>query len=146
MIRSLFLILTLTSATLGAWMGSASKLHSENLPLVVIDPGHGGADLGAIGVNGVFEKDIVLDFAKSLKKQLEKRGTVRVLLTRDRDISTPIRLPQLPIFVALRSIRVMIARPTRKPPGWRRPKTDPISDWQPPRAKSTHQSTIFSVI
>ena len=89
MIRSLFLILTLTSATFGAWMGSASKLHSENLPLVVIDPGHGGADLGAIGVNGVFEKDIVLDFAKSLKKQLEKRGTVRV----------------------------MIARPTRKPPG-----------------------------
>jgi N-acetylmuramoyl-L-alanine amidase len=86
MIRSLFLILTLTSATLGAWMGSASKLHSENLPLVVIDPGHGGADLGAIGVNGVFEKDIVLDFAKSLKKQLEKRGMVRVLLTRDRDI------------------------------------------------------------
>jgi len=86
MIRLLFFAFALSSATIGAWMGSTAKLHSETLPLVVIDPGHGGADLGAIGVNGVFEKDIVLDFAKSLKKQLEKRGTLRVLLTRDRDV------------------------------------------------------------
>lgn len=33
-------------------------------PIVVIDPGHGGPDSGAVGTNGILEKDVVLDIAK----------------------------------------------------------------------------------
>ncbi|MDW7646225.1 MAG: N-acetylmuramoyl-L-alanine amidase [Desulfuromonadales bacterium] len=57
---------------------------------IVIDPGHGGKDPGAIGPSGVFEKDIVLKLAKALKPRLEKDLGVEVLLTRDRDIFIPL--------------------------------------------------------
>lgn len=52
---------------------------------VVIDAGHGGADPGAIGANGVFEKNVVLAIAKDLKRKLERTGRYNVLLTRDTD-------------------------------------------------------------
>lgn len=52
---------------------------------VVIDPGHGGRDPGAIGVTGVREKDVVLDAALKLREALESRGRYQVLLTRDAD-------------------------------------------------------------
>ncbi len=52
---------------------------------IVIDPGHGGKDKGAIGPNGLYEKDITLAIAKQLKKVLEKEGGYEVLLTRDTD-------------------------------------------------------------
>jgi N-acetylmuramoyl-L-alanine amidase len=55
---------------------------------IVIDPGHGGKDPGAIA-HGLKEKDIVLDIAKQLKGELEKAG-LRVLLTRDKDIFIPL--------------------------------------------------------
>ena len=49
--------------------------------IVVIDPGHGGKDPGAIGVNGTFEKDINLLFAKIIKSVLSSNN-VKVKLTR----------------------------------------------------------------
>ncbi|MBN8608275.1 MAG: N-acetylmuramoyl-L-alanine amidase [Caulobacterales bacterium] len=52
---------------------------------IVIDPGHGGRDPGAIGVTGVREKDVVLDAALQLREALESRGRYQVLLTRDAD-------------------------------------------------------------
>ncbi|WP_135209952.1 N-acetylmuramoyl-L-alanine amidase [Vitreimonas flagellata] len=52
---------------------------------IVIDPGHGGRDPGAIGVTGVREKDVVLDAALKLRDALESRGRYHVLLTRDAD-------------------------------------------------------------
>jgi len=52
---------------------------------IVIDPGHGGKDKGAIGPNKVYEKDIVLAIAKSLKKTLEERTDCEVFLTRTHD-------------------------------------------------------------
>lgn len=52
---------------------------------IVIDPGHGGKDKGAIGPNGVYEKDITLALAKQLKRVLEKEGGYEVILTRDTD-------------------------------------------------------------
>ena len=54
-------------------------------PLIVLDPGHGGEDPGAVGVGGVFEKDITLAVARELRRQLEATGRYRVMLTRDKD-------------------------------------------------------------
>ena len=58
---------------------------------IVLDAGHGGVDPGAIGLGGQREKDIVLATAKAVKKELEKTGNYRVLLTRDTDIYIPHR-------------------------------------------------------
>ncbi|MEL6736724.1 MAG: N-acetylmuramoyl-L-alanine amidase, partial [Pseudomonadota bacterium] len=52
---------------------------------IVLDPGHGGRDGGAVGQRKTIEKDIVLKFAKRLKTKLEKVPNLEVLLTRDRD-------------------------------------------------------------
>ena len=52
---------------------------------MVLDPGHGGEDPGARGVDGTPEKDVVLDVARRLRPLLEARG-YRVVLTRDRDV------------------------------------------------------------
>ncbi len=54
---------------------------------VVIDPGHGGDETGAEGESGIFEKDIVLDIAQRLKRQLQKVPGLKVYLTRDRDLT-----------------------------------------------------------
>lgn len=56
---------------------------------VVIDPGHGGKDPGAIGVMGIKEKTIVLDVAQRLKKLLEAAG-VKVTMTRRDDTFIPL--------------------------------------------------------
>ncbi len=53
---------------------------------VVIDPGHGGSDTGAIGITGLFEKEVNLDVAERLKKMLEEAGA-EVVMTRDGDRS-----------------------------------------------------------
>ncbi len=52
---------------------------------IVLDAGHGGKDCGAMSMNLVCEKDIVLEVVKFLHKELKKRG-YSVLLTRDKDI------------------------------------------------------------
>jgi len=72
--------------------------ESDQRPLVVLDPGHGGIDTGTKGPSGEEEKDIVLSFAQRLRERLEKSGKYRVLLTRSDDT-----------FVALAD-RVRIAR------------------------------------
>jgi len=58
---------------------------------VVIDPGHGGKDPGAIGPGGTKEKDIVLAVARELKKITDKHGEFRAVLTRDRDVFLPLK-------------------------------------------------------
>jgi N-acetylmuramoyl-L-alanine amidase len=52
---------------------------------VAIDPGHGGDDEGAKGINGTKEKDVTLAIARRAKAAIEARLGVRVLLTRDDD-------------------------------------------------------------
>ena len=62
-----------------------SSVFGLEVRTIVIDPGHGGKDPGAIGTFGTMEKDIVLDIAKGLKDSLQKRGGYNVMLTRDED-------------------------------------------------------------
>lgn len=55
-------------------------------PIVVIDPGHGGRDPGALSVSGsAMEKSLTLEMARELRDRLAERGRVRVALTRDDD-------------------------------------------------------------
>lgn len=63
----------------------APSAQNDDRPLVMIDAGHGGIDPGAIASSGVFEKDIVLDFAHRLGQRLGASGRYRVEMTRERD-------------------------------------------------------------
>jgi N-acetylmuramoyl-L-alanine amidase len=54
-------------------------------PLVIIDPGHGGVDPGAIASSGLQEKKVVLALAKQLRAELEGTGRYRVKMTREKD-------------------------------------------------------------
>jgi len=59
---------------------------------IIIDPGHGGKDPGAIGNNGILEKNVVLDIGKRLVHFLRnKLPGVKILLTRDGDYFVPLR-------------------------------------------------------
>ena len=59
-------------------------------PLVVLDPGHGGKDPGAIGVSGTYEKHVALGAAHELQRQLRASGRLRVELTRGHDVFIPL--------------------------------------------------------
>jgi N-acetylmuramoyl-L-alanine amidase len=63
----------------------AERRPRSELPLVVLDPGHGGVDAGASSAEGHQEKTIVLEFARALRTALESSGRVRVAMTRDGD-------------------------------------------------------------
>jgi N-acetylmuramoyl-L-alanine amidase len=70
----------------------AARNAAQNAkPLIVLDPGHGGIDPGTHGQSGLQEKDLVLSFARILRKTLEATGRYRVQLTRDSDIFIPLR-------------------------------------------------------
>lgn len=64
-----------------------SSLFGLGVKTVVIDPGHGGRDPGAIGAKGTMEKEITLDVSIKLKARLDKLGQFNVLLTRNEDIT-----------------------------------------------------------
>jgi len=62
-----------------------STLFGLGVRTIVIDPGHGGRDPGAIGAKGTQEKRITLDVALKLKERLVKLDRYKVLLTREKD-------------------------------------------------------------
>ncbi len=70
---------------------AAPPLPKPDLPVIVLDPGHGGKDPGATSYSGKFEKDIVLDYARAVRERLQATGRYRVLLTRDSDALLPLR-------------------------------------------------------
>lgn len=79
----------------GSYSSSSSKSSSKaktvnKKKIIVLDPGHGGKDPGAIGYSGVYEKNITLAMTKELKVILEKEG-YKVHLTRSTDIFIPLR-------------------------------------------------------
>jgi len=68
---------------------AAPAAPKMSLPVIVLDPGHGGVETGAIGPTGLEEKDLTLDLARRLKVLLERQG-VTVVLTRDEDRVLPL--------------------------------------------------------
>lgn len=86
-----------TAPTASAKMNAPSQAQGQRPPvqptppkaegkkLVIIDPGHGGQDPGAIGANGMYEKTIVLAVGLELKAQLKAAG-YRVKMTRESDV------------------------------------------------------------
>lgn len=75
--------------------------QEQQKPLIVIDPGHGGVDPGAIGPKGTQEKHVTLRYAEALRKALLRTGRYRVVMTREDDR-----------FILLRE-RVQVARKMR---------------------------------
>jgi N-acetylmuramoyl-L-alanine amidase len=69
---------------------AAPDAAKKNKSVIVIDPGHGGVDPGAISAGGLYEKNIVFAFAQVLKAKLEATGRFRVVMTRDEDIYVPL--------------------------------------------------------
>ncbi len=81
-------------------LGSASTIVPATVPVarrqapsprmcigtIVIDPGHGGKDTGAIGCNGLYEKDVVLDIGLKLRDIIKKNFDCKVVMTRNKDV------------------------------------------------------------
>ena len=61
-----------------------------HIDTVVIDPGHGGKDPGAIGPTGLKEKTVVLDIALRLEKLFKKKTNIKTVLTRRADVFIPL--------------------------------------------------------
>lgn len=68
-----------------------ATLFDLQIKTIVIDPGHGGKDPGAVGHLGIREKDITLDVARRLKHKLEARTGFKVILTREDDTFLSLR-------------------------------------------------------
>lgn len=67
-------------------IGAAPARASRRLPVIMLDPGHGGYDPGAIAPDGIFEKDITLASALELRHRLLATGRYRVEMTRSQDV------------------------------------------------------------
>ena len=70
---------------------SLARLFGLSVKTIVIDPGHGGRDPGAIGKEGTYEKDIALEIGKRLQERLKTYKKYNVLLTRSSDQSVSLR-------------------------------------------------------
>ncbi len=62
---------------------------SRKKRVIVLDPGHGGEDPGAVGKNGTYEKNVVLAISREIKKYIDKTPGYRAVLTRDGDYYVP---------------------------------------------------------
>jgi N-acetylmuramoyl-L-alanine amidase len=70
--------------------GAAEPAHRRNRVRVMIDPGHGGKDSGAIGPTGLREKDVVLAIGRMVREKLSRSGEYDVRMTRDTDVFIPL--------------------------------------------------------
>jgi N-acetylmuramoyl-L-alanine amidase len=78
-------VLDFQRQTVRAATPSAGGAGPEPLRTIVIDPGHGGHDTGALGPTGLQEKELTLDIARRVAALLPDEAGVRVVLTRSRD-------------------------------------------------------------
>lgn len=103
---------------------ASTPLSADGLPVVprgrfrvVIDPGHGGPDPGAVGIRGLRETDVVLDVSLQVARLLQARG-VNVVMTRtsDVDVDLPPRVALAnrvgaDVFVSIHANALSMARP-----------------------------------
>lgn len=94
-----------------------APMPSNGRVVVVIDPGHGGRDPGAIGIGGLREKDVVLDISLQVSSILEQQG-VQVIMTRtdDREIDLEPRVQlaervNATLFVSIHANAINMSRP-----------------------------------
>ena len=120
----------LTASTLSRWAPgiritpTRTPINASGLPnvprgrfRVVIDPGHGGPDPGAIGIRGLRETDVVLDVSLQVAQLLEARG-VQVIMTRTADVDVDLP-PRVAIanrvgataFVSIHANAISMSRP-----------------------------------
>ncbi|MDP9529059.1 N-acetylmuramoyl-L-alanine amidase [Pseudomonas protegens] len=79
------------SAALAKPEAAPGKPHPKRDIMVVVDPGHGGKDPGAVGAKGEREKDVVLAIARLLAKRLKREKGFDVKLVRNDDFFVPLR-------------------------------------------------------
>lgn len=86
----------------------AGKMQLKRMVTIVVDPGHGGEDSGAIGARGSKEKDVVLAIGKRLKAKIEQQPNMRVVMTRNADFFVPLgtrvqkaRAVQADLFISI---------------------------------------------
>lgn len=85
--------------------------------VIMIDPGHGGPDPGAVGIGGIQEKEIVLDISKQVAQYLQQQG-VQAILTRENDIDLDLQ-PRVDmaervnatLFVSIHANAIDMSRP-----------------------------------
>ncbi|BAS57154.1 N-acetylmuramoyl-L-alanine amidase [Leptolyngbya boryana IAM M-101] len=85
--------------------------------VVILDPGHGGPDPGAVGIGGIQEKEIVLDVSRRVRDILE-RSNVQVVMTRNADIDLDLQprvdiaeRARATIFVSIHANAISMSRP-----------------------------------
>lgn len=85
-----------------------AKPSISRMVTIVLDPGHGGEDPGAIGHRGSKEKNVVLSIARHLKSRIEQEANMRVVMTRNGDYFVPLhtrvekaRQAQADLFISI---------------------------------------------
>jgi N-acetylmuramoyl-L-alanine amidase len=68
----------------------SGKVKPGKIRRIVVDPGHGGHDPGAVGPGGIREKDIVLDIGKKLARKIRQEMGIDVVMTRSSDVFIPL--------------------------------------------------------
>ena len=97
----------------------ADKPRGSQRPfIVVLDPGHGGEDPGAIGPGGTREKDVVLQVALLLRERINARADMRAVMTREGDYFVPLnarvqqaRRVQADLFISIHADAFYTPRP-----------------------------------
>lgn len=96
---------------------SLPRRNTDGRQVVIIDPGHGGPDPGAIGIGGIQEKEIVLDLSRQVAAILEQQG-VQAIMTRSDDIDLDLE-PRVALaeqvnatlFVSIHANAINMSRP-----------------------------------
>jgi N-acetylmuramoyl-L-alanine amidase len=70
--------------------GKKTEAEVSRLITIVLDPGHGGEDPGAVGRGGSYEKNVTLEVAQRLQKKIDADPAMRAVLTRDADFFVPL--------------------------------------------------------
>lgn len=70
----------------------AGKVGLDRPLVIMLDPGHGGEDPGAIGKRGTREKDIVLQIARRLRTLIQKEPKMKAYMTRNEDVFIPLKV------------------------------------------------------